>query len=101
MGLTINPYKESDKGIGFEEITTVLSMKGSGKDLYLFLLEHKEKYFAHDGIAYLNPSELTHYTDSSRKTVYNGINSMIQANILRRTTVPGEYFYNWNFFPKN
>ena len=95
-----SPYKKSNRNIDFQEITAIIEMKDSGRDLYLFLLENKDKFLAHDGIAYINPVELVFYLNVTRKTIYNGVNAMIQANILRRCNVVGEYYYNFNFFPK-
>ena len=52
-----SPYKKSNRNIDFQEITAIIEMKDSGRDLYLFLLENKDKFLAHDGIAYINPVE--------------------------------------------
>ncbi len=96
-----SPYKKTENGIDFKEVTAIIGMKDSGRFLYLFLLENKDKFLAYDGVAYINPIELVFYLNVTRKTIYNGINSMIQANILRRCNVVGEYYYNFNFFPND
>jgi hypothetical protein len=96
-----SPYKKlEDSKIGHSELTAIISMKDSGRDLYLFLLDNSNKFLAHNGVAYINPIEIMLFLNVTRKTIYNGINSMIQANILRRCNVIGEYYYNFNFFPE-
>lgn len=103
MGKSISvpsPFKKTDSSIDYKEISSILSMKDSGKVLYLFLLENKDKFLAHDGVAYINPVELVFYLNVTRKTIYNGINQMIQANILSRCNVVGEYYYNFIYFPE-
>ena len=99
-GLDKSPYKDKEKSIDYQEITTILTLKDSGRALYLFLLENRDKFLAHDGIVYINPIELMNFMNVSRKTIYNGVNSLIQADVLKRSNEVGEYFYNYDFFPK-
>jgi len=96
----ISPYKKSKVGLSFREINAIILMKDSGRSLYLFLLENNNKYLAHDGTVYINPIELVFYLKVTRKTIYNGISSMIDADILKRSKIVGEYYYNFNFFPE-
>ena len=95
-----SPYKKTDEVIKYNELSAIISMKDSGRDLYMFLLDNKDKFLAHNGIAYINPIELVFFLDVTRKTIYNGINSMISSNILKRCNVVGEYYYNFKYFPE-
>jgi len=100
QGLVKSPYSKSLGVIKFEELSAIISMKDSGRDLYMFLLQNQDKFLAHNGIAYINPIELVFFLDVTRKTIYNGINSMISSNILKRCNVVGEYYYNFKYFPE-
>ena len=82
-----SPYSKTEGVIKFDELSAIISMKDSGRDLYMFLLENKDKFLAHNGIAYINPIELVFFLNVTRKTIYNGINSMIASNILNRSNV--------------
>ncbi len=93
-----NPFSKSKFLIEKEGLLAVLSMSKSGVNLYSFLIERGDKFLAHDGIAYLNPIEMTQFLDCTRKSVYNGIEDLILKDMLALTGRPGEYFFNPKYF---
>ena len=93
-----NPFSSSKFLIDENDLLSILDMNKSGLNLYYFLIERGDSFLAHDGIAYLNPIEMTEFLDCTRKSVYNGIESLILKKILARTGFPGEYFFNHKFF---
>ena len=94
-----NPFDKCKFSIGTTELIEVLDMTKSGTSLYSFLIENGTKFLSLDGIAYINPVELTQFLTWTRKSVYNGIDQLLDKNILSQTGRPGEYYYNPKFFP--
>lgn len=93
-----NPFSSSVFLIEEKDLLSILDMNKSGLNLYYFLTISGNSFLAHDGIAYLNPIEMTEFLNCTRKSIYNGIESLILNKILARTGVPGEYFFNPKFF---
>ena len=94
-----NPFDKCKFNIGTIELIEVLDMTKSGTSLYSFLIENGDKFLSFDGIAYINPVELTQFLTWTRKSVYNGIDQLLEKKILSHTGRPGEYYYNPKFFP--
>ena len=93
-----NKYKPCKFFIDSQGLIALLKMNKSGLSLYKFLLINGDKFLAADGIAYLNPMEMTQFLDCTRKSIYNGLEELLIRDILSRTGKPGEYFYNPKFF---
>lgn len=95
-----NPFEKIESTLNVNDVETLIGINKSGQSLLLFLIENGSNFLSHDGIAYLNVAMMKPYMGKDVRAIYYGIRELINKGLLVPSTNPGEYFYNYKFFPK-